>query len=139
MEAVTVRGRVRIYNLKQKKNKNVYFVREAKIIIPREYHKKIEPFNGKVVYVSLSEKMPTNQTGCTKNSDHIWALRRLAEFFEYVLGAGIDQIVASIVGRKIDTETAMKIAKATFIKLIRNFFGSDFEKMKAILKEVTGK
>ena len=53
--SIVVRGRVRIYNLKQKKNNNVYLVREAKIIIPKEYHEKIEPFDGKVVYIAISE------------------------------------------------------------------------------------
>ena len=65
MGSTIVRGRVRIYSLRQKKNKNVYLVREAKIIIPKEYHEKIEKFDGKVVYIAISES--PNITTSTDN------------------------------------------------------------------------
>jgi len=123
-----VRVKVRTYY----KGRTPYKV--AVITLPREIREVLE--KDSIDYVFISTEEPTT---AGRNSNYAWALERLARFFEYVLSSGIDQIVLPIAGKKIDSEKAVKFAKASFIKMIREFFGPDFEKMKTILKEVTSK
>lgn len=129
-----VRVKVRTYY----KGKTPYKV--ATITLPREVREVLEK-NG-IDYVYIATKPMEGLARSKKNDKYVWALRKLAKFFEYILLEGAQKIAYEIIAtgankKGLEFDELSKVIQSAMIRMIEDYFKEDYEKMEKILNEVT--